>query len=95
MERAGGGPLPAGHWEAANEALGRSEALAPGESVAHRGFFLAMAHWQLGDKRKARTWYDQARKWMEKSQPRNQELRRFREEAAELLKEKSGDTTRN
>ncbi len=48
-------------------------------------FFLAMAHWQLGEKDEARQWYDQAVEWMEQKQPDNDELRRFRVEAAELL----------
>ena len=48
-------------------------------------FFLAMAHWQLGEKDKAREWYDRAVQWMDKNQPKNEELRRFRAEAAELL----------
>ena len=33
----------------------------------------------------ARKWYDQAVEWMDKNQPTNKELRRFRSEAAELL----------
>jgi hypothetical protein len=51
-----------------------------------------MAHWRLGEKEKARRWYDRAVRWMEKhkdpSQGNNEwpeELRRFRAEAAELL----------
>jgi hypothetical protein len=48
-------------------------------------YFLAMAHWQLGKKDESRKWYDQAVEWMEKNQPKNEELRRFRAEAAELL----------
>ena len=44
-----------------------------------------MAHWQLGEKDEARQWYDQAVEWMEQKQPDNDELRRFRAEAAELL----------
>ena len=48
-------------------------------------FFLAMAHWQLGDKTQARSWYDKAIPWMEKNQPKNEELVRFRAEAAALL----------
>jgi hypothetical protein len=47
--------------------------------------FLAMAHWQLGDKPRAHTWYDKALPWIEKNQPRNEELLRFRSEAAALL----------
>jgi hypothetical protein len=49
-----------------------------------------MAHWQLGDKEKARTRFDQAVQWMEKNQPNNEELRRFRAEAAELLNIEKG-----
>jgi tetratricopeptide (TPR) repeat protein len=48
-------------------------------------FFLAMAHWQLGEKDKARIWFDQAVGWMDKNQPTNEELWGFRAEAAELL----------
>ncbi len=48
-------------------------------------FFLAMAHWQLGNKVEADNWYDQALKSMEKNQPRDAELCRFRAEACELL----------
>ena len=53
-------------------------------------FFLAMAHWQLGETDKARKWFDQAVGWMDKNQPRNAELRRFRAEAAELMKIDAG-----
>ena len=49
-------------------------------------FLLAMAHWQLGDKADAHRWYDKAVARMEKDQPRSEELRRFRAEAAELMK---------
>ena len=49
------------------------------------GFFLAMAHWQLGEKDKARQWFDKSVQWMDKTTPENSELRRFRAEAAELL----------
>jgi hypothetical protein len=52
---------------------------------SHDWFFLAMTHWQLGAKDKARAWYDRAVQWMDKNQPDNEELRRFRAEAAELL----------
>ena len=44
-----------------------------------------MAHWQLGHKDEARTWYDKAVEWMDKNQPKNEELLRFRDEAAKLL----------
>lgn len=48
-------------------------------------FFLAMAHWRLGDKEQARKWNDQAVQWMEKNKPQDEELQRFRAEAAERL----------
>jgi hypothetical protein len=48
-------------------------------------FFLAMGHWKLGQREEARKWYDEAVAWMDKNQPQNEELRRFRAEAAELL----------
>ena len=49
--------------------------------------FLAMAHWRLGDRDKARTWFDRAVKWMDKYNPPDDELRRFRTEAEALLAE--------
>jgi tetratricopeptide (TPR) repeat protein len=48
-------------------------------------FFLAMAHWQLSDKDKAREWYQKGVQWMDKNAPRDEELRRFRAEAEDLL----------
>jgi tetratricopeptide (TPR) repeat protein len=51
-------------------------------------FFLAMAHWQLGEEKKAREFFDQALQWMDKNQANNEELRRFRAEAKELMKVK-------
>jgi hypothetical protein len=48
-------------------------------------FFLAMAHARMGDKQEARKWFDRAVAWMEKNRPGDDELRRFRAEAEELL----------
>ena len=56
----------------------------PGDSM--EWFPLAMAHWQLDEKVEARQWYDRAVEWMAKNNPQDQELRRFRAEATELLK---------
>jgi tetratricopeptide (TPR) repeat protein len=75
----------AGEWQAAIDALGKSMELRGGGD-AWDWFFLAMAHWQLGNKDEARKWYDQGVQWMEKNKPEDEELRRFREEAAKLLK---------
>ena len=49
-------------------------------------FFLAMAHWQLGHEDEARTSYDQAVDWMRINKLDNEEIRRFRAEAEELLR---------
>jgi len=74
----------AGVWQCAVAALEESrKARSGGDSDDF--FFLAMAHWQLGDKDKAREWYDKAVQWMEKNKPNDEELRGFREEAAKLL----------
>ena len=47
-----------------------------------------MAHWQLDEKEQARKWYGQAVQWMDKNKPQDEELLRFRAEAAELLEVK-------
>jgi WD40 repeat protein len=73
----------AGNWEAARLALDQSIAL--GFQRGSNQFFLAMTHWQLGSKDEARQWYDKAVAWMEKNMRDNDELRRFRAEAKELL----------
>lgn len=52
---------------------------------AYNWYFLAMAHWQLGDKDEARKLYDKASKWTDKNQPNKEVLRRFRADAAQLL----------
>jgi serine/threonine protein kinase len=98
----------AGDWNNAISALERSMDPVFGGGTADDYFFLAMAHWQLGNpagggqgaggdadkatgeeqarhRREARKWYDMAVAWMEKIRPRNEELRRFRAEAAEVL----------
>jgi tetratricopeptide (TPR) repeat protein len=74
----------AGDWKPAIATLEKSTELRDGGDASD-WFFLAMAHWQLGHKDEARTWYDKAIEWMDKNQPQNEELQRFRAEAAELL----------
>jgi tetratricopeptide (TPR) repeat protein/serine/threonine protein kinase len=75
----------AGDWQASLSALKKSRELRKGGD-ARDWFFLAMAHWQLGHKTEARTWYDKAIAWMEKKQPNDEELRRFQTEAEQLMK---------
>ena len=73
----------AGDWDAAIDALQKSLELQGDNSFDF--FFLAMAHWQLGHKDEARKWYDRAVEWMEENKPDEEELRRFRAEAEELI----------
>ena len=44
----------AGNWKTAIEALTKSMELLAGQSKSFNTFFLAMAHWQVGDKPQAR-----------------------------------------
>jgi len=74
----------AGNWDKAIETLNRSIELRDGGD-SFDFFFLAMAHWQLEHKDEARQWYGKAVDWMEKNKPDDEELCRFRAEAAELL----------
>ena len=73
-----------GDWKAAIKALGKSMELREGGD-SNDWFFLAMAKWRLDEKDEARKWYDKAVGWMDKYQPKNEDLRRYRVEAAELL----------
>jgi Flp pilus assembly protein TadD len=73
-----------GDWKEAVLAMEKVKQLgSAGDST--QWFLLAMAHWKLGKKVAVRKWYDQAVEWMDNNQPKNEELRRFRAEAAELL----------
>jgi serine/threonine protein kinase len=73
-----------GDWKGTVGALTKSMELRKGGDAAD-WFFLAMAHWHLGDKDQARKRYDQAVQWTQKNKPQDEELRLFRAEAAELL----------
>jgi Flp pilus assembly protein TadD len=75
----------AGDWNAAIKTLQNAEGLAGNELFSFNAFFIAMSYWHLGDKDGARRWYDRAVEWMDQRQPKNEELRRFRAEAAALL----------
>jgi hypothetical protein len=44
-----------------------------------------VAHWQFGEKDKARQWYDRGVEWMKKNKPDDDDLRRLQAEAAALL----------
>ena len=73
-----------GDWKGTVAALEKSMQLRSGGDASD-WFFLAMAHWQLGEKDEARSDYDKAVARMGKDADKNEELLRFRGEAAELL----------
>ena len=73
-----------GHWQAALDSFQRSMDLYRGGD-SFDWFFFAMAHRQLGHQEEAGKWFDEAVKWMDKNMPKDEELLRFRAEAAELL----------
>jgi len=77
----------AGDWKQAVAGLEQAVRLRkPDDSEnAVDGFFLAMSHWRLGEKGKAREWFDKSIAWMEKQKHPTDELRRFHAEAATLL----------
>src|SRR5262249_23267004 len=76
----------ASDWKDAIAALEKSNELLKGNELSFNAFFLAMGHWQQGNKDKAREWYDRAVVWMAKNNPQDEELRRFEAEAEALLK---------
>jgi serine/threonine protein kinase len=73
-----------GAWNDALAALQKSMELRMGGDSLD-WFFLAAAQERLGEMQEARRWFEQAVRWMEKNQPNNEELRRFRAETAALL----------
>jgi serine/threonine protein kinase/Tfp pilus assembly protein PilF len=75
----------AGDWRAAATALRKGADLRAGGDSSD-WFFLAMAHWQLGEKDTSRSWYEKALSWMKANRPDDEELRRFQQEAAQVLK---------
>src|SRR5262249_14338469 len=81
----------AGQWKAAIDSLEKSHVLRNGGD-AFDFVFLAMAHWKQGRQKEALQWYERASAWLEENQqalakdkPHQEELRRFRAEAARLL----------
>ena len=78
-------------WPTAIETLHQSMELRP-DGDAFDYFFLAMAHWQLGNLTEAGVWHRRALAWLEKNRDylkrdveHAEELRRFGAEAAVLL----------
>jgi tetratricopeptide (TPR) repeat protein len=73
-----------GDYQAAVETLTRSMALRSGGD-GYDWFFLAMAHWRLGQKEQARDWYDKALNGMQTMRPEAFELPGFQAEADAVL----------
>jgi hypothetical protein len=60
---------------------------------ASNWFFLAMALWQLGEKDRSCSYFDQAVAWTKKNDPKNVELLQFWREAADLLGQPGPDAS--
>jgi serine/threonine protein kinase/Flp pilus assembly protein TadD len=73
-----------GDWRGAIDALEKAAKFNKGNEQPVDGLFLAMAYWQLGEHRKATTWYETAVRLLQKRRPTEEE-RRFRAEAAALV----------
>ena len=74
----------AGDWKAALVSLGKAAELQDG-GMGMDLFFLAMAHWQAGNKDQAVEFYERGMQWMERYAPLDEDLRRLRSEAAALM----------
>jgi predicted Zn-dependent protease len=71
-------------WAGARESLRRADELRPTESGI-TDCVQAMVAWQLGDREAARSLLDDANAWSDLNRPGDDELQRFREEAASLI----------
>jgi len=71
-------------WNEAMEAFDRSMELR-GQGDSYDWYFVAMVHAVQGNQDRARKWYDMAVTWNENREPGEQELHRFRVEAAKIL----------
>jgi serine/threonine protein kinase len=74
----------AGNWPAACKALEKGRQPG-GEREGLNLFFLAMAHWQSGDRAGARRWYAEGTAWARAHEPRMAEVRGVQKEAEKLL----------
>jgi serine/threonine protein kinase/tetratricopeptide (TPR) repeat protein len=82
--RVGAASYRSGDWRGAVAALeksaARGNALAPADRL-----FLAMSHWQLGEKQKSQECYDRVHAYVREHGPVDEELRRFLAEAEALI----------
>jgi serine/threonine-protein kinase len=72
-----------GDWKAAITAL--EKVVEVGRRDWSDFFYLAKAHWQLGHREEARSWYEKGVEWMEKNNRKSPRIRYVRAEAAALL----------
>jgi serine/threonine protein kinase/tetratricopeptide (TPR) repeat protein len=76
----------AGAYKAAREAVEKAMALGGGGN-SHEWFFLAMAHWKLGNSVESRHWYEKGLRWVVGNRSKETlQLGRLRREAEGLLK---------
>jgi hypothetical protein len=66
-------------------ALKKSDQLKTIDVVGFNGFFLAMAHWRLGENEEARKCYDRAVTATERNGGKDPRLKRFQAEAMEVM----------
>jgi tetratricopeptide (TPR) repeat protein len=81
-------------WSDALSAFQQAIKLRKGGTSRDR-FFLAMVYGRLGEKEKARKWYDQALQGLDKNDPESGEVNRLRAEAAKLLGIQEGAPVEN
>jgi tetratricopeptide (TPR) repeat protein len=83
-----------GDWRGSIEALEKSCAsqAGPEQGDPCQWLFLAMAHWQLGNKNEARRWYGQSERWLDERVAGGEEARRLQAEAAALIHVSLGGT---
>ena len=74
-----------GLWRDAIMTLERAELLDPQTNFGFNGFFIAMAHHQLGETDEAQSWLGRSVAWMEKGHSSDAELIQFRTEALSLI----------
>jgi Flp pilus assembly protein TadD len=79
-----------GDWRGAIEALEKAMELRHGGDASD-WLFLAMAHWRLGAKDQARGWYERAAAEIATNRTIDEELARFRDEAADLIRSADAD----
>ena len=78
-------PHSAADRPAAIESLNTAAPLVFSNQFGYEALFRAMAEWQLGAREQAIKWYDRGAEWIEQNLPYDEELNRFRAEAALLL----------